>query len=159
MTLRVWVPGLPKTKGSMESQERRGGGRRMVQSVEGSDEWALKITRAVDGAIRQVIAPVPYRGAVMVTLAFWLPVADAAAGRCGDVDKLERNVLDALTRAGVYGDDVQVTHSPSFKYPLGAGGVDQPGVLIVAEPVDPLAFVMGLARQVHEERWRMGLTS
>lgn len=157
MTLRVWVPGLPKTKGSMESQERRGGGRRMVQSVEGSDEWALKMTRAVQQLL--AIEPTPYRGAVMVTLAFWLPVADAAAGRCGDVDKLERNVLDALTKAGVYGDDVQVTHSPSFKYPVGAGGVMQPGVLIVAEPVEPLAFVEAFAQQVHEQRALMGLTT
>jgi Holliday junction resolvase RusA-like endonuclease len=153
MTLRAWVPGPPKTKGSMEAQH---GGRRMVQSVEGSEEWALKITRAV----QQLLAtePTPYRGAVMVTLAFWLPVADAAAGRCGDVDKLERNVLDALTEAGVYGDDVQVTHSPSFKYPVGAGGVLQPGVLIVAEPVDPLAFVAAFALQVHEQRALMGLS-
>jgi Holliday junction resolvase RusA-like endonuclease len=157
MTLRAWVPGNPKTKGSMESQERRGGGRRMVQSVEGSDEWALKITRAVQ--LLLATEPTPYRGAVMVQLAFWLPVADAAAGRCGDVDKLERNVLDALTKAGVYGDDVQVTHSPSFKYPVGAGGVQQAGVLIVVEPVDPLAFVEAFAAQVHDERRRMGLTT
>lgn len=152
MTLQAWVPGHPKTKGSMVQQ-----GHRMVQSVEGSEEWALKITRAV----RQLLAihPTPYVGAVMVSLAFWLPVADATQDKCGDVDKLLRNVLDALTKARVYGDDVQVTHATSFKYPVGAGGVEQPGVLITAQPIDPLAGVEYQAAAVHAQRRLMGLTA
>lgn len=156
MTLRIWVPGHPKTKGSMEAQQQAGRRRpRMVQSVIGSTDWAAVMSRAVRA--RLATEPTPYVGPVMVTLGFWLPVEDAAAGRCGDVDKLTRNVLDALTKI-VYGDDVQVTHCTSFKYPLGAGGVMQPGVLIIATPIDPLASVDYLAVAVHEERRLMGLT-
>lgn len=32
-----------------------------------------------------------------------------------DVDKLSRNVLDALTKAGVYEDDCQVNHLVALK--------------------------------------------
>lgn len=160
MSLRVWVPGHPKTKGSMESQERRGGGRRMVQSVEGSEQWALIVERAVRSSWSYATEPTPYAGPVAVSLAFWLPVADCAAGRPGDLDKLVRNVLDALTKAGVYGDDAQVTHMPEVgKYPVGMGGVPTAGVMIEVRPCDPWEGISWAAVAVHEERRALGLTT
>jgi Holliday junction resolvase RusA-like endonuclease len=154
--MRLWVPGHPKTKGSMEQQR----GRRMVQSVEGSEEWALIVERAARAKLAEVFHAVPYVGPVAVRMAFWLPVADCAAGRPGDLDKLIRNVLDALTKAGVYGDDAQVTHMPSVgKYPVGMCGIPTAGVLIEAWPCQPHDGITWAAVAAHEERRALGLTT
>lgn len=167
MSLRAWVPGRPKTKGSMESQERRGGGRRMVQSVEGSEAWAGMVERAVRAKIASEshwsipfdnLPLYPIVGPVAVRMAFWLPVSEAWSGRPGDLDKLVRNVLDALTRAGVYGDDAQVTCMPNVgKFPVGMGGVPTAGVLIEAWPCAPHDGISWAAVAAHEERTAMGL--
>lgn len=126
--ITVWVPGCPKTKGSMEVQHARGGrGRapRLVQSVDGSERWAALVAESVKNAMLE-----PMSGPVAVRMVFWLPVADVAVGRPGDIDKLARNVLDALTKAGVYEDDAQVVEMPTYKYP--ARSEIGPGVLIQA---------------------------
>ena len=54
------------------------------------------------------------------------------ASGAGDLDKLYRNVLDALTDAGVYEDDVQVVRLSGSKVNVeGFGdGDDQPGVRV-----------------------------
>lgn len=108
VVLEVFVPGHPKTKGSLEKQ-----GGRMVESVAGSKTWRRLVAqraRDVAGGAAPIVGPVAVR------LAFYLPVACVWVGRPGDNDKLERNVLDALTDAQVYGDDVQVVRSIVEKY-------------------------------------------
>jgi hypothetical protein len=137
--ITVWVPGAPKTKGSMMQQQRAREGR-LVQSVQGSEQWATLITQAVWDAYSIVQRPPKVAwycptGPVAVRLTFWLPVQDVTAAGSGDNDKLERNVLDALTKAGAYGDDVQVVHLESRKYPARAH--PGPGVLIELWPVPP----------------------
>jgi Holliday junction resolvase RusA-like endonuclease len=62
-----------------------------------------------------------------VAASFALPVEDATATRAGDVDKLGRNLLDALQDAGAYRDDVQVTRLLLDKTPAGERG---PGVAL-----------------------------
>jgi Holliday junction resolvase RusA-like endonuclease len=126
--ITVWVPGCAKTKGSMTPQR---GGRRLVQSVQGSDDWATLVTAAVANAHPRFAMA----GPVGVSLRFWLPVRDAVATRSGDVDKLARNVLDALTKAGAYGDDVQVTKLQVEKYP--ARPHPGPGLLLKVWPLAP----------------------
>ena len=106
--LDEFVPGAPKTKGSVNAVKRSDGGTYVRQNVQGSVRWA----RLVEQHVRQVWGDrdarvdVPIR----VTLTYYLPVTPERLLRqgSGDVDKLERNVLDALTKAGVYGDDAQV---------------------------------------------------
>lgn len=160
--INVWVAGVPRTKGSMEQQQhprtcrcrtcstgRRG--YRMVQSVEGSEDWAALVT---NGVRTQTSAQPQMCGPVAVRLAFWLP-GDPIATRAGDIDKLERNILDALTKAGVYGDDVQVVRSMCDKY----GPSATPGVLVQAWPhawdtADATAQLLAL-----QARRNQGLTS
>lgn len=67
----------------------------------------------------------PLVGPVAVAAVFHLPVADVTAGRTGDLDKLARNLLDALQDAGVYTDDVQVRPLIVDKVSAGERG---PGV-------------------------------
>lgn len=119
--LDVWVPGVAKTKGSVESI----GGGRVRQSVSGSTTWANLVMRTVKERVAQGRAMVvPRRQPVSVRLVFRLPPsgsADPVRERIGDVDKLERNILDALTAKprlgylGVYVDDVQVVKLASVR--------------------------------------------
>jgi Holliday junction resolvase RusA-like endonuclease len=131
--ITVWVPGVAKTKGSMVQQQRARGGR-LVQSVEGSERWAALVTQATAAALG-VRLGLPRAGAVAVRLSFWLPVEDVTAAQSGDVDKLARNVLDALTKAGAYGDDVQVVALVVNKYPARAH--PGPGLLLQVWPLGP----------------------
>lgn len=111
-----FVPGWAKTKGSVEAVPRRNGkGTYVSQSVQGSTDWA----RIVEDHVRRTFRDADGKqrekrtGAVRVTLTYWLPCAaeqltvKGAHGN-GDIDKLERNVLDALERAGIYANDAQV---------------------------------------------------
>jgi Holliday junction resolvase RusA-like endonuclease len=75
----------------------------------------------------------PWCGPVEVALVFALPVKDVTAVRSGDVDKLARNVLDALTRAKVYEDDVLVVRLLAEKLSAGERG---PGVFIQVRTYD-----------------------
>lgn len=99
------VPGNPRTKGSVGIQR----GRRVVQAVEGSEHWAQMVQRAAELARARLAMPT-LTGPVSVHVLYWLDVADIAVKGpgSGDLDKLDRNILDALTKARVYGDDVQV---------------------------------------------------
>ena len=152
LLLDVFVPGAPKTKGSVEAigtfmpkvkraiaalkrgdvatalRELNGiDGRTYVkQSVGGSVEWAKLMEYMVERAWNKEGEREPYIGAVRTALTYWLPVADEAAlirKGSGDIDKLERNVLDALTKAGVYIDDAQVTGCAHEKRVAGVQGV------------------------------------
>ena len=144
VVLEVFVPGHPKTKGSLEKQ-----GGRMVESVAGSKTWRRLVAqraRDVAGGAAPIVGPVAVR------LAFYLPVIDVWVGRPGDIDKLARNVLDALGStdpgdAAVYGDDAQVVRLIAEKYS--------------ARPYDDGALILGNALALCEQQgvliqvWRM----
>lgn len=131
--IEAWVPGWPKTKGSVTVQR----GRRVAQSVRGSEGWATLVTATVANVIGgpALLHPIGSLRMCAVRLVFWLPYADVTQSGSGDVDKLERNILDALTKAGAYGDDVQVVHAETWKYP--ARPHPGPGVLIQLWPLAP----------------------
>lgn len=114
LLVEEFVPGWPRTKGSVE---HRGGGR--VADTDRSIHWrsmmAYKFRNAYAGQE-------PAKGAIRVELLALLPVATwedlikrGAQGN-GDIDKLLRNVFDALAQdlkkphlaAAVYLDDAQV---------------------------------------------------
>lgn len=115
--LSLWIPGRPRTKGSLKPQiVRDGKGRptgrvRMVEQVEDSPRWRRTIAHAVlalrgtedDGSFLT-------EQAVSVDLMFCVARtgqehAFPVAKTFGDVDKYTRNALDAFTDARVYPDD------------------------------------------------------
>lgn len=112
----VFVPGAAKTKGSMEVRNGRTGA--MKESVAGSSRWRALMAQAVRDdiarrwagslALAQASSVLPYPGAVSVTVEAYLtppllgqigsgrPWSWSIWTRAGDLDKLVRNVLDAL---------------------------------------------------------------
>lgn len=117
----TWVPGRPATKGSLDAVPRADGSFYMRESVQGSKDWRRLVAQAIreDRQAHGLVEPT--RTAVGVRVLFVLPVPVGLAGQdipltdasptlagAGDVDKLSRNVLDALKDAGAYADDNQV---------------------------------------------------
>lgn len=114
--VETFVAGDPKTKGSMEVRNKATGA--MRESVIGSSNWRALMASAVRDDIERRHAPglyagtglarpaLPWPGPAAVTLTFYLsPPARGSVPatwtwpvweRAGDLDKLVRNVLDAL---------------------------------------------------------------
>ena len=111
----VWVPGAAKTKGSMVARPNGS----MRESVVGSSAWRALMAQAVRDDIARRCAGKnamtgfddfkgePYPGAVSVTVVAYLAQPQTPRfldslwywpiwERAGDLDKLVRNVLDAL---------------------------------------------------------------
>lgn len=125
--LDVWCPGRPKTKGSLSVVN---GSRGVLRDTPASKRWRELMGYAAKHAMAarsmDRMAPVfPLIGRVGVSAHFLLPVPDAAAARTGDLDKLLRNLLDALQDVGVYVDDAQVVQVQAAKSVAGERG---PGV-------------------------------
>lgn len=95
----------------------------------------------------------PYAGPVQVAITFYLPRPKAHFGtgknagklkpsaptwhtKKPDVDKLERAVYDALTKAGIYKDDAQVVGSYHWKHYADPGR--EPGATIKIRPMENL---------------------
>lgn len=131
MIFMVFIPGAPKTKGSMKHI----GHGNMRESVKGSTEWKRVMSGLLAAEYAKLGVP-PIDGPVRVGLTFKLPgdnFADVWAARSGDLDKLCRNALDALTDAKVYVDDVQVVGLMASKGPA----YGHPGVLVSVEELEP----------------------
>lgn len=99
----VWVPGHPRTKGSLNA---KGG---YVSDTPASKRWRALMAETVrqDVTLRGAHPDVyPYAGPVAVWCVAWLqrprtyepgePATPAIWHNAGDVDKLARNVLDAI---------------------------------------------------------------
>lgn len=153
----TFVPGCPKTKGSLDFH----GSGRVTENVIGSKEWRRQVAYLVrsERSGRGLVEPSPASVAVGVRVLFVLPVpvgvyrVDPATGeladyiseyapievRSGDLDKLCRNVLDALTDAGAYEDDVQVCRLIADKvYADGrTAGSSHSGALVQAWEMEP----------------------
>lgn len=152
----VFVPGAAKTKGSMVVRNRATGA--MKESVVGSSAWRALMAQAVrddierrwhadlNAGLRRPAAPYP--GAVQVTVVAYLtpPIGTFAGGRpiwerAGDLDKLVRNVLDALgsksknakMNGGAIVDDNLVCRLFAEKHVAGPSGALSAGVRIVVE--------------------------
>jgi Holliday junction resolvase RusA-like endonuclease len=128
--LDVFVPGAPKSKGSLTAQ-----GKRMVENVAGSGYWrklmANRLRQYWDG-------DEPLDGLVQVDAYFYLPVASMDAlvtkGARGnyDLDKLLRNLYDAITDAGVWRDDSQAASGTIVKVmATGPSGLLPQGVRVM----------------------------
>jgi hypothetical protein len=147
----VFVPGAAKTKGSMELRNRATGA--MKESVAGSSRWRALMAQAVRDDIARRQPPVaelrsPWPGAVSVTVeAYLAPPRDLRImspiwNQAGDLDKIVRNVLDAIGstsrnpkyNGGAIVDDNLVCRIVAEKR-IAGGTVDTmpPGVHIVVE--------------------------
>lgn len=134
----VFVPGRPRMKGSVvmvtptharQSDVEVGQYQRLITQSVITDRARYSRHRAPAGV------------AVAVRMVFWVPGSDrggagAAAAqpvrpRSGDIDKMTRAVLDALTKAEAYEDDVQVVKIMAEQYWADLGG-HAPGTLIQA---------------------------
>lgn len=158
--VRVWVAGAARTKGSLRGELTPGvtstGARRirMVESVKGSSAWRAATVQAVMAALGGVASPSgprlpcrPWSVAVEVGLCVWLPRpatsrADSwpTSQRTGDVDKLQRNVGDALVDVGLLADDSLIVSwlAPTKLWapsPLQAGAL----ILVRPAPTEPSA--------------------
>lgn len=97
----TFVAGRPKTKGSMRVRNRAT--LALEESVDGSGRWRALMAGAVKADYQARAADalsvpgerLPVTGPVAVIAIFYLPV-DPVQARAGDVDKLTRNLLDAL---------------------------------------------------------------
>lgn len=138
----TFVAGQPKTKGSV-TVRKNGTVTNSRKRADGTMDHSSSHWRALmAGAVRDDYArrfgslttAAPCVGPVMVSLLAHLPTDPLAYG-AGDLDKLLRNVLDALGttsknprfNGGVIVDDNQVTRIDATKY----GPTLQPGVHIL----------------------------
>lgn len=115
--LRFWVPGHPKTKGSLEVvNSGRLRGRPVLRDTPQSSNWRKLVAYQADQAMRitdaaRAAPPIwPLAGAVGLVTTYILDCTpdELIEQGSGDGDKLDRNVWDALADAGVYGNDAQV---------------------------------------------------
>lgn len=145
--LTFTVFGVPKAKGSMKHV----GHGRMVEQLAGSKPWreavkwaALEAIAAREGTgdpFATLSGPV----VVEVVFCFAKPKSAPKSRRIwpitrssGDVDKLLRNVLDALVDAAVMGDDSQVVKAVPEKAFVGEhpAALTVPGAIIVVRTLD-----------------------
>ena len=118
------VDGKPQPKGSARAVKSKSTGKAIL--LMGSDapsarrlkSWAAAVAWSARAAWRGD----PARGAVHLTMRFWMP---GKSIRPPDLDKLDRAVLDAMTGI-VYVDDAQVVSIDSDK----DGPSRSPGALI-----------------------------
>lgn len=139
--MRIEVLGRPRPKGSM----RPLGKGRMKEQVEGSGDWRDNVRECAKRAKKEYekdyqtgdlgfIYPRPQPVRVQVRFYFDPPKKHdpyPATRSCGDIDKLQRNVFDALVDAGVLQDDAQIVNVYAEKqYCSGRTELHVPGAVI-----------------------------
>jgi len=125
--------GSPAPQGS----KRHVGKGRMIESSKKVKPWREAVKWA---AVEARKGASPLEGALSVLLVFTVPKPQSAPKRRvtypirkPDLDKLVRSTFDALTDAGVWGDDSQVVSLLTRKvFPLeGEDALDAPGVKVL----------------------------
>jgi crossover junction endodeoxyribonuclease RusA len=146
MMLHFGVDGIPGAQGS----KRHVGGGRLIESSKKVAPWRKAIEKAAREAMAKVDLAEPITGPVHVAVTFFFvrprshwrtgrnahllrdaAPADPTGRGVGDVDKLARAVLDALTTAGVIADDSLVIRLEARK----AWALDQSGAAITVRSI------------------------
>lgn len=146
--LVVFVPGKPAPQGSKRLLGTSGGKSIAVESSKAVAPWRADVR---DELLKHHSGPA-LDGPLAVTLTFFLArpkshyrtgrnahllresAPELPAGRCGDVDKLARAVLDAVGSAGVWNDDSQVVNLSAAKNYTSPGV--KPGAWITITPLE-----------------------
>lgn len=154
----VYVPGIARTKGSLKIQ-----GKRLVEVGAHSKEWRRLVAYSVKRDRERRGMTLPAMRDVGVRVVAWLPVNDDGV-MVGDLDKIVRNVLDALGEcrnttdaslcAGAYVDDVQVVRLMAEKVPCRDERA--PGTLIQCWAISELSLSMGASAAEHDLRMLQG---
>jgi len=156
MRLAIWLPGEPRTKGSVDVRRNRWGGTYIIPNNVNLGVWTDSVIILVRSALartgkrlRKAEKPAIPSGPVRLDAFFHLPRPKSHfIGRDGrrlkptaptwhyvkpDQDKLERALFDALKKAGVYTDDAQVADGVRRK--VWANPARGPGVELVVEAI------------------------
>jgi len=157
LKLSLWVEGRPRTKGSMKCLGARVNGKKhtMVEDHATSKPWRIRMTNEIVREVRRAGVKnwVPYSGGLAVRADFryerlgpsaqlspW-PIINGGIYANGDLDKLLRNLLDALQGSGLIKDDCLVVRLSSTKQ-WSAPGMP-PGVQFSVEglgKIDPMVI-------------------
>lgn len=146
----VWVPGSPKTKGSLTVVNSGGKGRKAhVEDTPESKRWRMfMVERIRSWRWQQPGAALwygqPYPGPVDITATFYQAIKPEDMVRkvagSGDLDKLVRNLFDAISvnddpklGAGVILDDMQVICLSANKLPAAWSNTGDPGLWVQVE--------------------------
>lgn len=136
----VFVAGRPRTKGSLKPVHVKRGAGRCTVSLTESGQYSIPWKEDMIAGIQAVCECSRFPGLVTVDLTFLFerlagtddelraPTRVSGTYAHGDVDKLERNALDALTQSGLILDDSLVVGGRKIK--RWAVGDERPGVLI-----------------------------
>lgn len=140
----LFVPGRPRTKGSLKPVHIRMGAGKCRVSLTESGDYAVAWKEKMINVIRSACACERWPGAVRVDTFFrfeklcvpdqalsW-PTRETGEFAHGDEDKLRRNALDALTQSGLIFDDSLVVGGQNWK--RWARESEPPGVLIIVTP-------------------------
>lgn len=155
--LNIFVPGIPKPKGSL----RHVGKGRLVEQLAGSPDWRSTVRHEAHRHVRCCTDPTcgylkdrfPNTAALGVNAQLYFAKPKSApktreiepvTRSSGDIDKHARNLLDALVDAGVMRDDSQVVYLAVAKRYCGPGEV--PGARIVVWETGPSTPGGGAAR-------------
>ncbi|MGC5028173.1 RusA family crossover junction endodeoxyribonuclease [Tsukamurella sp. DT100] len=143
--LRFFAAGVPAPKGS----KRHVGNGRMIESSTKLPEWAASVIASAKEAMPHAgfdfepFETIPAGIPVTVMTTYVMPrvsdtprqATDLPHVRKPDVDKLDRAVRDALTSAGVYADDNQVSACWSRKRYANPNEATGAWVSVYARPV------------------------
>ncbi len=157
LVARAWCPGRSRTKGSLKPMHVRGQGGRacklgLTEDHVLSNPWKKRQMIALVKGERRVAGP--YGWPVEVRAFYRFDRADVVPGDVyaaetwpmptaqpvGDVDKLWRSTLDALTQAKIITDDALVVGGAPFKRWVRAG--ERAGVLIVVTAARPVEDII-----------------
>jgi len=147
VTFRIFIPGVPKPQGSKTSGVNRQTGKSFLrEDNKGTKPWRKVMVVALQEQDSRPLTV--FDSAVWVRLRFVFlrpkshkPDSLPTSKLLGDVDKLTRNVLDALTQAKVITDDKFVVKLRDVEKVYGPN----PGVHIEIGPAVPNPFGEGLA--------------
>ncbi len=152
--IQTWVGGRPRTKGSMKAYCSRGRDHKLVwkEQVTDSRAWRMKVAANVQGMARSLYGQdlkldVPLE----LRAVYWFRPEDEdlpdgarpTAMTVGDLDKLDRNILDALTSSGVIKDDRFIVRIMSEKRWARNGGPGGVQLLLMPAPVEDLMAAEG----------------
>ena len=143
LLLSLFVAGHPRPKGSLDVKAYKNGRPVLQENNPRSKAWRQRVASEVQPIVQEDTR-FPYDGPVRVRLLFVFDRSDVSAETAdgypqrryvGDIDKLTRNVLDALDDANVYSDDSRVVSIQADKVWTDSEYLF-PGVWITVERTD-----------------------